>query len=341
MPSFNIKDILDEILQKKINLNIFWFELIRKSIDHYDTKKSDLLYALQNHLAFMSKESYPYFLTELSGSTDTTILNQYANHFKTLFEKDPKNLSEKSLDQLIAYIAYVSICRNLSLEIKQNLRVAQEEFMELLKKFNQPENSLVSWCLGFMYGQGILVNKRDDQQAITWYQKAAEQGHAVAQYNLGMSYEYGGFGIALDYQQAMSWYRKSAEQGYDMAQYSYASYYTKGLFITEDFKKAGEWYQKVAIQGNVSAQRQLGVYYEGGYGVEKNEQQAFDWYRKAAEQGDLLAQYDLGRCYEKGIGVSQDKDLALYWYEKVAEQGYPLGKTALENLINEIPRLKL
>ncbi|EET45192.1 hypothetical protein NEISICOT_01187 [Neisseria sicca ATCC 29256] len=35
-------------------------------------------------------------------------------------------------------------------------------------------------------GQGV---RQDHAQAAQWYRKAAEQGHAVAQYNLGVAYK--------------------------------------------------------------------------------------------------------------------------------------------------------
>ena len=38
--------------------------------------------------------------------------------------------------------------------------------------------------LAIHYENGSGVSK-DEQQAITWYRKAADQGYAMAQYNLG------------------------------------------------------------------------------------------------------------------------------------------------------------
>jgi TPR repeat protein len=35
-------------------------------------------------------------------------------------------------------------------------------------------------------GEGVL---QDDKEAIKWYQKAAEQGHASAQFSLGVMYD--------------------------------------------------------------------------------------------------------------------------------------------------------
>ena len=59
--------------------------------------------------------------------------------------------------------------------------------------------------------------KKDIEEAVKWWQKAAEQGYAEAQYNMGICY-YSGTGITRDYTEAVKWYRKAAEQGYVLAE---------------------------------------------------------------------------------------------------------------------------
>ena len=49
-----------------------------------------------------------------------------------------------------------------------------------------------------------------------WHHKAAEQGHAEAQYNLGICYE-NGKGVEQDYEKAEEWYREAAAQGHEKA----------------------------------------------------------------------------------------------------------------------------
>ena len=48
-------------------------------------------------------------------------------------------------------------------------------------------------------------------EAIRWYRRAAEQGHARAQRNLGVCYAIG-TGVDQDTVEAVKWYRKAAEQ---------------------------------------------------------------------------------------------------------------------------------
>ena len=62
-------------------------------------------------------------------------------------------------------------------------------------------------CLMVFTGSAHTAD--DDFDAV---KKAAEQGHADAQYNLGLMYDYGG-GVPEDDAEAVRWYRKAAEQG--------------------------------------------------------------------------------------------------------------------------------
>ena len=49
---------------------------------------------------------------------------------------------------------------------------------------------------------------KNDEEAVKWYRKAADQGFAAAQYNLGGMY-YRGEGVAKDEVEAVKWYRNS------------------------------------------------------------------------------------------------------------------------------------
>ena len=65
-----------------------------------------------------------------------------------------------------------------------------------------------------MYGEGLGV-PQDYTESVRWYGRAAEQGHAEAQFSLGVKY-YGGVGVPQDYSGALEWYRRAAEQGHDL-----------------------------------------------------------------------------------------------------------------------------
>ena len=94
--------------------------------------------------------------------------------------------------------------------------------------------------------------KQDHSEAARWYRKAAEQGHAVAQYNLGVMYK-NGQGVKQDHAEAVRWYRKAAEQGQADAQCSLGVMYLNGQGVRQDHAEAVRWYRKAAEQGLVYA----------------------------------------------------------------------------------------
>jgi len=98
-------------------------------------------------------------------------------------------------------------------------------------------------------GQGL---KQDHAEAVRWYRKAAEQGHAGAQYNLGVMY-LNGQGVRQDHAEAARWFRKAAEQGHAGAQCILGGMYEYGRGLKQDHAEAARWYRKAAEQGLVNA----------------------------------------------------------------------------------------
>ena len=127
---------------------------------------------------------------------------------------------------------------------------------------------------------------KDEVQAVSWFRKAADQGHAKAQHNLGYCYD-NGKGVPKDEVQAVSWYRKAAEQGYVDAQFNLALRYAQGKGVAKDEVEAVKWYRKAAEQGDAQAQNNLGVCYDKGLGVIKNEIEAYAFYNLAGITNEL------------------------------------------------------
>ena len=172
-------------------------------------------------------------------------------------------------------------------------------------------------------------NKQGESSEFTLqYRKAAEQGHAAAQYQLGRCYYYG-HGVRQDYAEAVKWFRKAAKQGIPDAQNKLGFCYDNGLGMKKNHVKAFEWYWAAAKQGLAKAQCNLAICYDIGEGVEKDTGEAVKWYRKAAEQGYADAQFGLGKCYYFGKGVSRNYTEAVKWYRKAAEQGHARAQCAL------------
>jgi len=86
----------------------------------------------------------------------------------------------------------------------------------------------------------------NDDLALQWYGRAAEQGYSEAQFNLGLMHA-NGWGVEMNDQEAAKWYRLAAEQGLVEAQTSLAMLSHKGRGIEKNLVEAYMWYD-IAIQ---------------------------------------------------------------------------------------------
>jgi len=187
----------------------------------------------------------------------------------------------------------------------------------------------IQYIIGYGYDNGYGCDKNQDA-AMKWYHKSAEQGNAEAQYALGKA-----LAILFDERrrkkeeyEGMAWLRKAAEHGHIEAEY-YIGYYLLWYYDThydyapKEFQAEGvSWLNKAAEHEHLKAQCLLGYIYRSGDGAEKDYEAAVRWYRAAAEQGLSEAQYELECCYEQGCGVTADLTEAAHWYYYAAEQSY-------------------
>ena len=65
----------------------------------------------------------------------------------------------------------------------------------------------------YEFGEGVPEN---DAEAVKWYRKAADQGHAKAQSNLGVMY-YNGDGVPENHVRAYVWLSMAKTQGDEKA----------------------------------------------------------------------------------------------------------------------------
>ncbi|KAF9932103.1 hypothetical protein FBU30_008917 [Linnemannia zychae] len=180
-------------------------------------------------------------------------------------------------------------------------------------------NAIAQNQLGFMYGKGYGI-PRDYSQAMIWYRKSAENENSSGQCNVGFMYN-NGYGVPQDYTQAITWYRKSAENGNDCAQCNIGYMYFNGVGVVQNYSQALVWYRKAAEQGNAIAQSDIGYMYHNGLGTSRSFSEAMKWYRKAASQDITVSQVNLGYMYQHGQGVHQDYAQAMVWFKKAADLG--------------------
>ncbi len=165
----------------------------------------------------------------------------------------------------------------------------------------------------------MYYTNHDYVSAVGWFEKAAANGNAEAQYVLGAMY-YEGEVIEQDYMKAIVWYKKAAANGVAEAQFIVGFMYQYGEGVERDYAKAMAYYKKAAAHGDASSQCMIGVMYLAGQGVKQDYIKAVEWFEKAAANGVAEAQYIIGAMYQVGEGVEQDDVKAKEWIERATVQ---------------------
>lgn len=203
------------------------------------------------------------------------------------------------------------------------------------KSSGSPVDAESQFKLGVRYASGEN-DERNFSKAAQLFKNAADQGHATAQFLLGGLYEVGGYGLQQDDQAAVRWFQKAADQENVDAMRHLGLCYIKGNGVNQNIETGFDWLKKAVVKGDAKAQYEIGQLYLNGDVVTQDNEMAVEWFRKSAEQGNAWGQFKLGSCYMQGWGVSQDDNLALQWLLKSAQQGeadaqYMLGLLYKEN----------
>ena len=126
---------------------------------------------------------------------------------------------------------------------------ANEETLIIKALAGDPE---AQCAIADLYADDSRAELFNVAKAVAWYEKAAEQGHAKAQWILGTSYAQG-MGVDKDPAKAEHWLIKSAQSGDTEGQYMLGGYY----FMKPDIMKAAYWLEKASDQGHGEARIML------------------------------------------------------------------------------------
>ena len=149
---------------------------------------------------------------------------------------------------------------------------------------------------------------------------AALAGNPAAEYELAVRYAEGR-GVPPSIEQAVHWFERAANHGLAPAQYRLGSLYEKGQGVKKDLEGARRLYTAAATKGNGKAMHNLAVLYAEGLSGEPDYRNASQWFRKAADYGIADSQYNLGILYARGIGVEQNLAESYKWFALAAQQG--------------------
>lgn len=141
-----------------------------------------------------------------------------------------------------------------------------------------------------IYSQAIeAVQQNNHAKAFALLKPLAIKGDATAQNNIAVLYEEG-LGVAKNEAEAFQWYEKAAKQGLAEAQFMAGLYHAEGRGgLPQNYRQAFVWYQKAAKKGHAEAQNNLAMRYASGTGVKQNIAKAKYWFAQADRQGHHTA----------------------------------------------------
>jgi len=217
--------------------------------------------------------------------------------------------------------------------------------------------------IGLMMTRASNDGSEKQQQTTTitaaeWFEKAAKQGNAQAQFNIALSYERGHNGIAEpDMTKAVYYYELAAEQGLVDAQYALALSHLSSAASSntpaECYAKAAQWLHKASEQEHPRAQFFLGKMYLQNNVVTtvtattsnkqpSNEKLALTLFERASQHGHAQAQYFAGlmlstgkeRVVAEGSVENAEEDTAIVVYKDMPKAIEYLTKAAEQGLVN-------
>lgn len=216
-----------------------------------------------------------------------------------------------------------------------------EAAFNIVRSLAEQGNADAQAFLGWLY-RGHMDVPKNEVEAVRWYRKAAEQGHAEGKAGLGDTYLLGLGDAQQDDAEAAKWYRKAAEQGSPEAQFTLGELYRAGRGVQENHAEVVKWYREAAKQGHVSAQHELADMFmlrkaadagstqalfdlawrhgqdEGEFVPSLSHAEGVKWIRKTAEQDyHVDEQFYLCAMYFRGDGVPKDDAEAAKWCRKV------------------------
>lgn len=197
-----------------------------------------------------------------------------------------------------------------------------------LKKKAESGDAQAQYDLGYEYyidGVDDIADDEDNEElAVFWLQKAAEQGHTEAEYLYGHCLMCRTGVSFSNVEGSLSYFLSAAEKGHVKSMIILCELYSHRLICTHwDFDKAFYWIKKAAETGNAEAEYELGKIYAEGFSLDfkgkfkgTDVEQGLIWLKKSAEKNYLFAANKLGDLYYEGKVVEKNLKLALEWYLK-------------------------
>jgi len=216
----------------------------------------------------------------------------------------------------------------------------REDARRLLEETAEKDAKVAGRILGEAWLRGgLLSDKPDPKQAITWWERAATAGDLPSIRILATFYEGQlGFPDLIDHKKAIKYYGDAAALGDAGAMVILGSRLLNGEESLRDEAKGLEWLNKAAKAEEHSAHLVIGDYQER---VKKADQLALAAYKRGADKGQPDCILRVANFYLEGRGVKKDESRAKEFLKEAAEKGSPEGQYqfAMMELSDEKPDL--
>lgn len=165
---------------------------------------------------------------------------------------------------------------------------------------------------------GKIYIRKDKEISMDWYAKAANTGNIKALYQYGF-YLYKNSNQE-EWYKSFDLMKRAAEGGHAAAQFMLGLFYKCAVGTETNHLKAFYWFNLAAENEYEQAFSHIGRYYKDGRLVPKNYETALFWFEKAIPSKDnnvrSEALYDYGCMYLDGLGVKKDKNKAIGYFKQ-------------------------
>jgi TPR repeat protein len=173
-----------------------------------------------------------------------------------------------------------------------------------------------------MLQSGLMLSNRknpdDEKKAVEFFERGAQAGNRFAKYAAGECF-YFGKGVLPNQGKAVEYLRDAAALGEARAMDLLGTHFRH----QKEYPEALRYYNDAIRSGYSRSFSNLGVMYINGEGVTQNAKKAAELFRQGADQGDPVGAFYYANCLNSGLGVQKDAKTAADYFRRAAKAGEP------------------
>lgn len=246
--------------------------------------------------------------------------NPIAYYVSGLIALNKQNNDQAEQDMVVAaQLGHTEAAYRVAISISQQLPdISQQEehqkaiqkMLQLLAQAAQEGHAGAQFSLAQCWLQGIGV-EQNQQEAIGWLDRAAQQGHIDAIFTLAIN-------LPTDHQQHLPLLQMAAQAGHTKAMLCI------GLYLQNhgQAEKSIAWFNQAKDLQDPRADYLLAQSYLQGVGVEADVKQAIEFLKIASDHGDGDAHFALYEAYRDAIGVRRNKKSQAKYLKLAQDAGH-------------------